>query len=375
MKKRDINVDFIRVMACFIVICVHIDAMSMSGVDRTKVLWTVLFGDGVAFFFMLMGFFMFNNDSFLKLLKKTTLHILLPAFIVMFLSRMFYYWIVGQSGFFHCFTFEGFDWKDMVACLLNWTTGGYNCQHLWYIFTYFQVILLFPILKLLCPGIKHPEDSKKTVRIRWYLMLMTLFGLLINDVQAYFQLPMTVMSYIPIAVPAVYSVTGYTIYENKEKIQHNRWIPIAFGALAVVMEIIRYLLQIKLYEKDVSANYYLFWNIGLAYVVTASVIVVIMAIPFRDGRTGKWISYLGSLTFAIYLLHYNVIAFLDSRGLTLWVSRLMGCEPEEVPMCTFKQELIYIGVKFLAVFGITLVLSVLIDMIKRGLRKWKRSQF
>lgn len=375
MRKRDINVDFIRVMACLLVICVHIDGMGLVGVDKSKILWTVLFGDGVAFFFMLMGFFMFQNRSFLKLLKKTCLHILLPAFLVMLLSRMFYPWVMNQSSFGHCFTFEGFDAYNLLVCLLNWTTGAYNCQHLWYIFTYFQVILLFPFLKLLCPGLQDAEANRKTKKARWYLMILTLVGLLINDIQAYFTLYAPITAYLPFAVPAVYAVTGYTIYENKEKIKSDKRIPICFGILALVAEVIRYILQVRLYERDLASNYYLFWNVGLAYVVTASMIIVIMAISFKEGAFGHAITYLGSLTFWIYLLHYNVIPFLDNRGFLLWVNRLMGCTSEEVPTCTFVQELIYIGVRLLVVFAIALAMSVVIDLIKRGLKKWKKSQF
>ena len=164
MKKKDINVEFIRVMACIIVIFCH-TRMGLTEFDKSKILWIILSGDGVAFFFMLMGFFLFENDSYKKLLKKTALHILIPALIVMFLSRILYTWVMNQTTFIYCLNFKMFDWHELLNSLLNWSAGDYNSQHLWYIFSYFQVILLFPILKLLCPGIKNINENKKTFKI------------------------------------------------------------------------------------------------------------------------------------------------------------------------------------------------------------------
>ena len=189
--------------------------------------------------------------------------------------------------------------------------------------------------------------------------------MLIKDVQAYFTLSIPITAYLPIGIPTIYAITGYTIYEKKDKIKSDIRIPIAFGFLAIVTETIRYILQVQLCKTDLTEIHYCYWNTGMSYIVTLSVIIVIISIPFKYEILGKSLTYIGSLTFSIYLVHYSVNQFLLSRGFEFFVCKLIQCTPEKIPVCSITQEMIYIFLKCLCVFLISFCISVIIKLCKK----------
>lgn len=72
-SKQDTRVQLIRIFACMMVIGCHIrlSAITTDGlVDKSILFISGFFDDGVAIFFLIMGFFLFKNENVGKLLKK-----------------------------------------------------------------------------------------------------------------------------------------------------------------------------------------------------------------------------------------------------------------------------------------------------------------
>lgn len=71
MKRRDINVELLRIIGCLIIVGVHTCLYQIvddrADIGRTFI--SCLLADGVAIFWMITGFFLFSNKSYIKVLK------------------------------------------------------------------------------------------------------------------------------------------------------------------------------------------------------------------------------------------------------------------------------------------------------------------
>lgn len=351
ITKRDINVDIIRVMACMIVIGTHVDNLIPTVVDKSKTLWIILFGDGVSLFFIIMGFFLFKSSSFSKLLKRTVVEIIVPALIIAVLSRLLYPWLSNELSLRMCLKELSFDCKDFFQNILSWTPGGYRCEHLWYIFSYVQVILLFPLLYPFC---------KCNTKASWsyYIPIFCGIGLIINDIQVFWTLPIKITPYIMMGLPAIYALAGACIYEKREKIRGNKWIGLISIVACILLQICRWMLQLRLFERDISNNYYVYWNTGFGFWVSILVVVFILSIkiiipPWLEAI----ISFLSVRTFEIYLVHYAIILFLDTRGFAFKLLNVFGVTVETLGNLNALQEICYLGIRVIAVFVISLIIG------------------
>ena len=71
---RLLGVELARIIACICVICVHIGLITRNdtGYIKSRLLLSCFIADGVAIFWLIMGFFLFQNDNYLKIIKRTT---------------------------------------------------------------------------------------------------------------------------------------------------------------------------------------------------------------------------------------------------------------------------------------------------------------
>lgn len=72
-SKQDTRVQLIRIMACMMVIGCHIRLSYITSdglIDKSILFISGFFDDGVAIFFLIMGFLLFKNESVGKLLRK-----------------------------------------------------------------------------------------------------------------------------------------------------------------------------------------------------------------------------------------------------------------------------------------------------------------
>ncbi len=146
-KQREPNPDLIRIIACLMVITVHFYHPAGYGLDES--LLCVLSADGVTLFFLLAGFFMFRKP-FRKALASSILHIVLPAYITMFLLMLFNPAVHGDCTFPECFHLHRVSVSDYISNILY--SGGNldSTGHLWYIRNYMFLILAIPAVKPLC---------------------------------------------------------------------------------------------------------------------------------------------------------------------------------------------------------------------------------
>ncbi len=360
-KDRDVNAEMIRVMACLIVIGVHSDLL-VSQVDDSQILWRVMLGGGVTYFFILMGFFLFRKKSFLSLMKRTVLKILLPGLVIMLLNRLLYPWIQNESGLAECLTHLQFDYKEYINAILHWSPGAYASEYLWYLFAYVQVVMLVPIMRLFC---QEDSGENRYEKLRFYIIGIHLFGMILTDAMAFIRLPLSTEPYAVLTTPAMMAIAGYTLYRRRESIRGNRKIRWSFFGLAVVLEIIRWRLQIILLAGDLGNTNYLGWNTGFAFLVAVCVVIFILTLEIGEGWLKKTVLSIGKDTFVIYLVHYPIQCFLDTRGFGRFLQS--ACSEASGDM-KLMGEWIFLLTRILVIFALSLCFARMYRILRRCLR-------
>lgn len=364
-KARDARVDLIRIIAACIVIGVHTNKLILTSVDKSRILWKILLSDGVTFFFIIMGFFLFKNKSFIMLLKRTIKGILVPGVIIIFLTELLFPWISNQCSFGECFQIININYAECFKYIFNWTGNG-AWGHIWYIFTYLQIILLFPVLRMI---IKDKKCCK-------YVIIFCFFNLLINDLQNYFNTEINIQPFY-LFMPAVMMVLiGYEIYLKKDIIYGNILIRISAILIAFLTQSIRYYMQINLYNQDLNKNDLCFWETTFSVVFATAIIIFILSFKISNVKLQECLSYVGSRTFVIYLIHPLVFYYLDSRGFTEWIFGLINKETNLEQELTMWNEFVYISLRICIVFIISLVGAIIIHsaymMIKKTIGIYKK---
>ena len=71
-NKRNISIEILRALACFIVILCHVQLpiINEGGISKGVLLISCFLADGVSIFWMIMGCFLFNGNDFKHKLKN-----------------------------------------------------------------------------------------------------------------------------------------------------------------------------------------------------------------------------------------------------------------------------------------------------------------
>ena len=71
---------------------------------------------------------------------------------------------MNKETFEYCLNNISFDYKNVVPTIFNWTTNGIALgSHLWYIFSYVQIILWFPLIRYLGSEDNVPRKGRRFV--------------------------------------------------------------------------------------------------------------------------------------------------------------------------------------------------------------------
>ena len=82
--KRNPCIEYIRLIACLIVVACHVNFQLASTADTEglKTFYFCVFSDGVAIFWMITGCFLFQNSRLLPLIKRALTKVLLPTLLL-----------------------------------------------------------------------------------------------------------------------------------------------------------------------------------------------------------------------------------------------------------------------------------------------------
>lgn len=309
IRKRNCNIELIRIVACIFVICLH--TLSMSGglsktlIGEIKIIIIV----AVPLFWLVTGYYIFNDKyTYIQKVKKTLVGILLPAIIVIFFMQFFSRWIYCENSFLFCIQNPEFDFKEVFDGLLIWDAKMKLSGHLWYVFAYLRLILFFPLLRYICCD-KNPEN-----KIRRGYIILFFTQLVISDVQyivlPYIGLDKGINIPMPFDINIFYVLLGYEMYLfiNKEKKSDSSMLKrrtICSMVLFILVVVIAMGVLNYCNYNNIGRNYFL--SIKTCITVTLSMLLfyLLMHIPIKECFY-KPIVFLSKKTFYVYIVHYMI---------------------------------------------------------------------
>ena len=180
--KRDINVEILRIIAILFVIGTHLkQGFYIDGsLSFVRVFIACLVGDGVAVYWAILGFFYFTGGdiSYVRRVGRAIKRIVFPLFIYSIIAFYFYDFIFEHKDLVLTHSFA--DYKKLIFDGFikgRIVTPVKISYHLWFLYVYFLVILLYPALKgFYCEFFKN-NSFKEDLKI----VILLFFVLMIND--------------------------------------------------------------------------------------------------------------------------------------------------------------------------------------------------
>lgn len=373
-EKYDYRVQLMRIAACFIVIGCHVrlEPVINGGLDKELLLLHGFYDDGVAIFFMMIGFFLFAvREPFWKYVGKTFVRILVPVLILMLGVQVLEGWIMGETTLMECLCHPSVNFMDILRGVvsINFLEGTQGTpvwnmtSHLWYITTYLRIIVVLPLLRLL--ALDHPMSDKAC---RW-LLGINVISMFVADAQVLCPLGIgTIGSFVIFDVPVTYVVVGYVLYQKQDVFQNSTKYRVLFLAGMVGINVLRFVLQCILFGRSLENNYFYYWNTTVSLVF--SVCFTAFFLTFSKDAGYSWlkiVNYIGAKTFFIYLVHIAVYTFMDCRGLRNWVYSFTVWRASNLA-AKLGYNLIYPAM----VFACCLLMAVGVDAVRTLIRQGYR---
>ena len=345
--KRDLPMDFLRVIACIFVINMHVisDGIYENWADDKAILVVIdcVSGIAVPLFFMLSGAFS-NSVKIARTLRKA-----IYLFVLFVIFKLFY-------NLTDCFWFEGrISWSSLYYSYHITDLTSYK-YHLWYLPDFIVVTLMSPVL--------NSADRFNSKISEYLAILFVLFGIIMpssypikiwGDVKLNFL--GALLEAIPFNLPMGigYYCIGKTIYHGVKRGRIFKKHVAVFTALAgilwIVTNVITSVMTIDRSELNGAFDYSLLGRTGLSLFV-ASVLCFFMFSLFspRSERVSKVMELIVPNTLYIYLIHPVFIDVLTNK---------FGIGP-----LSFN-PLLAVPIKVCLVFGLSFIFSLPLTYITR----------
>lgn len=340
MKKRDSTIELIRVIACLIVVTLHASSiMPLAEHDISKEIMAVILSDGVAIFFVIAGFFMFKRQSFSIEVKKTVLNIFIPAMVVEILTEFF----INKS----------FSIEELIRSILA-LSPTMNTGYLWYIFTYLELVIFWPCLRMLT------KDRK----VNLYAIIIGLLGVIIKDINGGWKGSYSLYESPYIFEAAVLVLIGFYIYNYYYDLLEKNKVAVRLVSLLIIIlsTVFRCYWQIEMFIVDITANFWCWWYRGIAFISVTAFVVFMMTVRIRYEKLSNLISKCGECTFGIYLLHFPIMIMLKEYYLKMMPLFLKSIGIVEN---SWIYDLFIIAILTIILIVISLVITIVCKIAKK----------
>lgn len=351
--NKDIAVELLRVLAIFMVIGTHLKTgYIINGnfmIDRAFL--TCLVADGVAVFWLIMGFFFFKKQSYLERLKKLFKRIILPLVLATLLYFFFFEFVCGIKNFNDSINHTSAEYIFLLKeGLLKWKNVVVHSEHLWYLYVYVIVVILAPILE----NIKTLLDKINSKYIVYFILLI----LFLNDVNNNEIFKFSHYLFHGAIGAFIFLILGDILYRNKECLKEDKFLPI----LGLITFILINLFRTFILYNDQTTSEPIFWYTSFSVISTLSLFTFTFGLSENLGKNkvvNKTITHLGPLVLYIYIIHMMVIGILYKRGASNVISNIFG-------NVKIGQMLYYLTM-VLVVFCLSLLVSEIYVFLKKQL--------
>lgn len=338
-SPRDWRVELLRVIACFMVIVIHIRLYPFSGTTLrdSVILIYVLSGPSVAIFFLISGFFFRGTQSILHIWKRFMTSVICPAVMLIMSLSFLRPWIAQPEISLLQSMRLAHPLQDFLSMLrgflcLDVVSFGSYAEHLWYILSYGTMMLWMPIII----GLLRAHEE----RILLLLMGFAFLHFTLDNLNGLYPLPIALYRPECIGKPTMYAIAGFFLYRHVtvRRSTLDRSVEArerhACLLLALLISIALFFLQKYLYVKglqmgqDIAAlnanYYYTSWSGMLCGLQAIAISAFILMLPEIPARAAQTIRTLGSLTFPIYLIHFIFTNHFRALGIEQAAQQLFG---------------------------------------------------
>lgn len=333
VKKRDANVELLRIVAMLMVITIHClrNGQLIGNVQiNTSNLIIIQIIDSlslvaVSVFFVISGYFMIDKKVNLK--------------------KVFELW--GKVLFYSILIYA-------ICILMNWKTNFYTSffpilsGQYWFVDAYIILYCFTPILNIILNNLT--KSQFKFLLVFW-IILLGIIGMIFA--------PAELIPSKMIAVFMIYSIGAYI--RKFIKVQPNKYYSIKYIILAIMFACIYITLIGILNVTSNSILYNLFYIMVINFtefyniiVITMTVIIFIkfITIKIKSEMLSKIILFISPSIFSIYIIHHNY----NIRE-KIWL---------ELGAMNYMNSWLFIPYIILSIISVFLI-CLLIDLIRRGL--------
>lgn len=344
-KKRYANIDLLKTIAIFMVICLHSQLLSTNFIGNPKISSYIQYGiriifEGVAIFILVNGFLLINKKEFcLKkhLLKTLKIFILLVIWsLILTISTKIIYK-------------EQLKISEIIKNIFITDINNKYTGILWFLQNLIMLYLIYPILKIV-----HDNDKKVYDYLFILLLISTnfvnileLISQLINAKYKITQIDIIIAYIKKFQVLynrnfLVFFMLGGYLFEKREKFEDSKvrrkWILI--GAISWGMAYLFAIIISRLQGKTYAENF----NYGSTFM--PFILIGMFAITYKYENQNKWynklIESISKNSLGIYLIHIIIVRILN----LIFVGKL-----------SFVLRIIKVILVFVISYGLTLIIK------------------
>ena len=292
-KGKDTGVELGRILGCLIVIGCHtyLPIRINDNADISRTLVAMFCADGVAVFWLILGFFLFKTENHLKLCLRTISRIVVPMLLVSIFHFYFSAWLDGSVETIAESVHRSLnDYKDALKALVMWTPIDKGVGHLWYLYVYVLVILVYPAISGMVSYLDKNVKAKKAYSV---LALLMFAGNLLTGNELMEFTHHTIRGLFP-AVMIV--IIGHNLYMHKDRL-------VRYGLYAPILFLVLNLIRLKIYLAGFTTSIFWFTLIGILCAACILAFSFSLVSHVNNERFEKSINVLASYIFTIYLIH------------------------------------------------------------------------
>ena len=353
--KRDPAIEMARIIACLMVIGVHTClSTSINGIyEFYRVVIACFIADGVAIFWLISGCFLFNKSSYKKLVLHTVKNIIIPMCIFSIFSFYLSDWLIGGTTLKESIIHTKEEYLSILKGILVWTNPVNYGGHLWYLYAYLLVILIFPILKAF---VTYLDSDIRYIKC---FMLISFIFLILNDISGNKLAQFSHHSINALVPASLYTIWGHIIYKYRNHFVNKKYA-ISFGVIFIGLNIIRASIQFRRYNAVEFNDSILYWFSSIGIVCSISVIIFCLSMIKENKKNNSIIYKLASGTFLVYLVHPLVIAIIQKYD---YQNKLYEYCQRHIVM-GWMSDVIYTFIIIGIVFILSFIISGIIIKIK-----------
>ena len=356
-STKNVVVELLRIIAILFVIGTHVKLPYITGenISKARIFIACFVADGVALFWIITGFYYFRNITYKERIKQLHKRIIIPLIIVSIITFYLNNYISGITNIDNSLHHTKIEYLNiLINGILKWQNVIPGADHLWYLYIYIIIVLLYPILNKIKELIDK-YDYKKVL----FIVLILLF---INDLSANNLLELSHHSINGVFTASLFLYSGYLLHKNSyiflKKQNILKGIILFFS-----INTIRALLICIAIQKHPSYKTLISWHTSFALIGSFALYIFALNINNllkNNSFLNKCIIHIGTKTMNIYLVHILVLNYLYSKSIPNYIlNKFNNLKYNEI-----IYEILYTTIIFIC----SLIISEIITLIKYILR-------